>query len=111
MQEVLILAASWWDFTEESSGKSVKGAKLWFVDPKGRFADDSGAGVEPMMCTVEPELRKSFDKLPGYYEVATSMRPDRRTRKPQMTVTACRFIAAAKLERAQDTPQRKAAAV
>jgi hypothetical protein len=54
---------------EDEKGKSIRGMKLFFLDPNGYIEDSSQKGFLPLEASIDKYNLNLFPTVPGYYDV------------------------------------------
>lgn len=64
----LMIGAKPYDF-EDEKGKSVRGIKLFFLDPNGYIEDENQKGFLPLEASIDKPNMNVFPTIPGYYDI------------------------------------------
>lgn len=91
MENVLILSASKWSFTDEKTGEMKKGVSLHYVSD---YREDTATelGFKPVKTSADDAVFDAVLKggVPGMYRIDTRSKPGK-DGKPTLTVVGAQF--------------------
>ena len=91
MENVLILSASKWEFTDEKTAEVKKGVSVHYVSD---YRDDTATelGFKPIKTSADDAVFEIAQKggVPGMYRIDTRSRPGK-DGKPTLTVVGAQF--------------------
>jgi hypothetical protein len=93
--EYLVQALNNWKFEDEKTKEIKEGVTVYYIDNRPTN-DDGKLGYFPIKVTASIEIRKDIQKVPGYYDLDFSMKPDAKG-KPTLLLRSLSFSKEAKL--------------
>lgn len=72
--QVLMVAASRYDFQDRETGQVIRGAKITYLSA-GNPNNSNRKGVEVVTSSGPIELFGKVEQVPGYYDLSVELRP------------------------------------
>ncbi|MHB0929263.1 MAG: hypothetical protein ACYC3W_10270 [Candidatus Nanopelagicales bacterium] len=91
----LIVLASFYDFTDERTGRQISGCKLTYLSRVASSA--TRVGLQAVTISGPAELFGLLDVVPGWYEIEVAERPDQQGRA-LLVAESARFVGYANMD-------------
>lgn len=90
MAVVLVLSTNRWTFKNEDNGEQMEGTTIQYIQEPGQPKDNS-KGSTPMKISAPLDAFKTFDKVPGFYDITFDVVPGSGG-KPKVVYDSAKFV-------------------
>jgi len=92
MNEVLVLKATCYSFTDEKTGELKQGASVTFCkDLSGGKTKDNEIGIDVVTSRMPYECFIEVPEAPAFYNMEFGFKQDRKTGKPELVVESLKW--------------------